>query len=260
MKRKQLIITIALAMSLSCSAVAAEFSPTWWTGTHDMTNNNPNGVWQLDQFGNTSTSPADMTPDDFTRMKFYSSATFPKWASSPSGHPVAFQSDTAGALALSFVANGSGSVSRSGAWSSLTFVAPEANEYKIAGAIDFYRYDTTTVMQDGFLDVTIFKFNDATSQWTKSDVATFWTGTGTNSVALEAGGSQLYDGNADFFDGVQLNAGDYVTVRPWTASRNGGVAFQADMDKLQVTSVPEPATMILLGVGAVLGMSRRKRS
>jgi seryl-tRNA(Sec) selenium transferase len=70
-------------------------------------------------------------------------------------------------------------------------------------------------------------------------------------------GDFTYDGTVDFNDLVKL-AQNYNTALPTDPIAGAPVSFEADLARA-FASVPEPATLSVLGLGAVALLGRRKR-
>jgi len=248
MKKIAVFVMLVLFSSL---ASAVNYSPSWWTGTNGSTDGNLNGVWQLDKFCNSDVVPSTATPANFTRA-YYTDGSWSgdnDWphAFSYAGHN---SGSTADELALVFFKYTDG-MDVAGWHMSTTFVAPTTGTYSISGSVDYCGiYNGAPSGMKG-LDVIIFRSGNGT--WTRSDQVTYYSYDSV--VDISPLSADYYSGNVNLLNGVTLNAGDYITFRPFAWDR--GVFYQANMSDI-VVSIPEPATILLVGMGLIL-TSRKKK-
>ena len=254
---KKIVIFVMFVLVASSLASATSYSPSWWAGTPGSTDGNPNGVWQLDKFCNSDVVPSTATPANFTRAYYTDGSTYDTrtW-SGDNDWPHAFSyaghnsGSTVDELALVFFKYTDG-MDVAGWHMSTTFVAPTAGTYSISGSVDYCGiYNGAPSAMKG-LDVIIFR--SAGGTWTRTDQVTYYSYDSV--VDISSSSADYYSGNTNLPNGVALNAGDYITFRPWAWDR--GIFYQANMSDI-VVSIPEPATIVLLGVGLILAGRKKK--
>ena len=231
---------ILLALIVSCGLSVAGNSPSWWTGINGSTNGNPNGVWQLDKFCNSNIVPSTATPANFTRAYFTSGSTYDTtiwsgdndWphAFSYAGHSNASSVDE---LSLIFFQYTDG-IDQAGWHMSLTFVAPVSGTYSISGTVDYCEIYNGAPSSAKGLDVVVFKNSGGT--WSRSDSVTYYSNADT-AINISSSSTHYYSGNAGLPNGIELNAGDYITFRPWAWDR--GYFYQANMNGIVVSREQE---------------------
>ena len=235
---KKIWLLLGVVLILSSELSARSYSPSWWTGTNGSTAGNPNGVWQLDRFCASNVTPGTATPANFTRAFYTAGATYDTrawsgdndWphAFSYAGHSNASSVDE---ISLIFYKTTDG-IDQAGHHMSLTFVAPTAGTYSISGYVDYCGiYNGAPSTMKG-LDVIIFKYAGGT--WTRTDQLTLYSSS-SSVLNISPSSSHYYSGNAALPNGVALNAGDYITFRPWAWDR--GYFYQANMDDILVLNV-----------------------
>ena len=232
---------LLLALIVSCGLSVAGNSPSWWTGINGSTNGNPNGVWQLDKFCNSNIVPSTATPANFTRAYFTSGSTYDTtiwsgdndWphAFSYAGHSNASSVDE---LSLIFFQYTDG-IDQAGWHMSLTFVAPVSGTYSISGTVDYCEIYNGAPSSAKGLDVVVFKNSGGT--WSRSDSVTYYSNADT-AINISSSSTHYYSGNAGLPNGIELNAGDYITFRPWAWDR--GHFYQANMDSIVLAEISNP--------------------
>ena len=235
-KMKKILLGIVLIISSQLSA--ANYSPSWWTGTNGSNAGNPNGLWQLDRFCASNVTPSTATPTSFTRAFYTVGSTYDTttWSGDndwPHAFAYAGHSNTSSVdeISLIFYKSTDG-IDQAGHHMSLTFVAPTAGTYSISGSVDYCGiYNGAPSTMKG-LDVIIFKYADGA--WTRSDQLTLYSSS-SSVLHISPSSPEYYSGNTTLPNGVALNAGDYITFRPWAWDR--GYFYQANMDDILVSNV-----------------------
>jgi hypothetical protein len=249
-KMKKIIVFVVFVLVASSLASATSYSPSWWTGTNGSTTGNPNEVWQLDRFCAPDITPSTATPSNFTRAFYTVGSTYDTttWSGDslwPHAFAYAGHSNVSSVneLALIFYKTTDG-VDKAGHHMSLTFVAPVTGTYLISGSVDYCGIYNGAPSYAKGLDVIVFK--SASGTWTRSDQVTYYSNYDT-SVNISPSSSHYYSGNAALPNGVELNAGDYITFRPWAWDR--GYFYQANMDDIVVTEMANlPVTEFIIPI------------